>query len=42
MNTIECKRKRSKINKAGRYAAAHSDLLAGSALAGPAVKSGGY
>jgi hypothetical protein len=34
-NTNEIKRKRSKINEANRYPAAHNGLVAGSSPAGP-------
>jgi hypothetical protein len=34
-NAIERGRKRSKINEAGRYPAAHNGLVAGSSPAGP-------
>jgi hypothetical protein len=34
-NTIESEQKRSKINEADRYSAAHNGLVAGSSPAGP-------
>ncbi len=36
-NAIERGRKRSKINEAGRYPAAHNGLVAGSSPAGPTM-----
>ena len=41
-NAIEIEPKYSKINEPDRYPPAHNGLVAGSSLAGPAVKSGGY